>query len=204
MLIDGDKIYAGTTNGVFISTDNGETWFWQSNGIEGKSVASIYKSENALFALTNEGIFVSPNNGTSWNAANTGGLPKTNYPENRMIAIHNDYVYVGNWGEESGIFRIKFMDIISNLLGGFNPSVNPNTIEIYPNPARNYLKISGLKKSIKGELRLSNNLGELILEKKVEELTDIQLNTSYLPTGVYFLTIVAGGETITKPFVVIK
>jgi photosystem II stability/assembly factor-like uncharacterized protein len=73
ILVDGTNMYAGTQNGVFLSSDNGATWTPKNNGITNNTIWSLAKFGTKIFAGTDgAGIFVSSNNGTSWTTANNG------------------------------------------------------------------------------------------------------------------------------------
>src|SRR5208283_4562481 len=73
------KIFAGTSSGVFRSTNNGTSWAAVNSGLANTSVYALTASGTNLFAGTlDSGIFRSTNNGTSWTAVNSG-LPLGNY-----------------------------------------------------------------------------------------------------------------------------
>lgn len=71
---DANKIYTATSGGgIFVSTDNGDTWNTANNGITGMSLyvnKLFYKSYPVityLLAATYTGVFVSNDHGSSWN-----------------------------------------------------------------------------------------------------------------------------------------
>ncbi len=68
--IDGDNIYIGTSNGIYLSTDYGEHWLAPDddgiNNLPGKGINSLAIGGGRIFAGTNQGIWVSTNNGESW------------------------------------------------------------------------------------------------------------------------------------------
>jgi len=59
------------------------------------------------------------------------------------------------------------------------------TISVYPNPFSETINITGSTSVLK--LRLTNLLGQILLEKTID--SEGSLNTSYLKSGVYFLSI---------------
>lgn len=69
----GGKVFAGTGNGVFVSSDNGQNWNTAHTGIERKPVAALVHKENKLFAgVYDSGVYLSSNNGNTWMPKNTG------------------------------------------------------------------------------------------------------------------------------------
>jgi photosystem II stability/assembly factor-like uncharacterized protein len=66
--------FAGTTAGVFLSTDNGGIWTAASMGLPDypRQVFSVTANNSTVFAGTANGVFVSTNNGTSWRSTITG------------------------------------------------------------------------------------------------------------------------------------
>ena len=66
--------FAGTTAGVFLSTDNGGMWTTASKGLPDypRQVFSVAANDSTVFAGTANGVFVSTNNGTNWRSTITG------------------------------------------------------------------------------------------------------------------------------------
>lgn len=76
-------------------------------------------------------------------------------------------------------------------------------IFVYPNPSRNELNISipnGVE--LPKNLTITNSLGQSILSRKVENNDHLNINTSSLSNGVYFITI--SNENYTKTLRFIK
>src|SRR5947209_18559273 len=65
-------IYAGTTNGVFKSTDGGESWTGSLPNIYVRIVAIAPSTPTTLYAASDRGIYKSTDSGGSWNAVNNG------------------------------------------------------------------------------------------------------------------------------------
>jgi hypothetical protein len=69
----GQNIFAGTNNGVYISTNDGKTWTAANAGMSYQQVTALTTIDNNLFAGTSgNGVFLSTNNGVSWNSVNNG------------------------------------------------------------------------------------------------------------------------------------
>jgi photosystem II stability/assembly factor-like uncharacterized protein len=68
----GNKIFAGTVGGLFVSSDNGDNWGFSDKGLT-SYVLSMAVSGNTIFAATRRsGIFLSTDGGANWTAKNNG------------------------------------------------------------------------------------------------------------------------------------
>lgn len=67
-----DHIYAATDDGVFRSSDEGDTW--EDIGLSGKRVFEVMRAENGNIYAGSEsyGFFVSPDEGNTWDDCNKG------------------------------------------------------------------------------------------------------------------------------------
>jgi hypothetical protein len=72
LAVNGGNIFAGTTIGVFLSTNNGTNWAPVQTGMPAEQVYSLAVSGSNIFAGTGGGVFLSSNNGTSWTAIDSG------------------------------------------------------------------------------------------------------------------------------------
>ena len=67
LLTSGGSIFAGTNNGVYISTNMG--LFWSQTSLNNTAVNSFVISGSNIFAGTLKGIYQSTNNGLTWTIA---------------------------------------------------------------------------------------------------------------------------------------
>jgi hypothetical protein len=108
LAVSGTNLFAGTGDGVFLSTNNGTNWTTVNNGLS-KRGTKLAVSPNGtggtnLFAgytrgyeiPAPSGIFLSTNNGTSWSAVNT---PFEGFSQ--MVEIGTN-LFAGN--EDGGVF----------------------------------------------------------------------------------------------------
>ncbi len=65
VLTDGTDFYAGTSAGVYKSTNNGQNW--SSLGLSATNVKCLLKVGTYMFAGSSAGLYISSNNGSSWN-----------------------------------------------------------------------------------------------------------------------------------------
>ena len=76
MLVVGDSLYAATSNGVFVTANDGGFWKQTSIGIDSdlasRAVQALVRDGNNLYAGTGNGIFYSSNLGSSWIRRDSG------------------------------------------------------------------------------------------------------------------------------------
>jgi len=80
---DGN-IFAGTDDGVYMSTNNGSNWNKPSTVLDERTISCFCVNGNTLFAgiygasfETGLGVYASTNNGLTWNTVNYGFPPQT-------------------------------------------------------------------------------------------------------------------------------
>jgi hypothetical protein len=76
-----------------------------------------------------------------------------------------------------------------------------NTISIYPNPTTNVLTIKATNNNIPDAYTVYNMLGQVVLNKKVANESDLTLNTSELSNGMYFIKISKESNQVSLPFI---
>ena len=98
--VSGTNLFAGTYDGVNLSTNNGTSWTAVSNGLHtNPNVWSLAVSGPNLFACAGIGVYLSTNNGTSWTAVSNG------LPTNQIVsalAVSGTNLFVGTQG--SGVY----------------------------------------------------------------------------------------------------
>jgi photosystem II stability/assembly factor-like uncharacterized protein len=99
--ISGNNIFIGTAHcGVFLSTDNGNTWTNKYPSLSHTSaINSLAISDNNIFAGTDDGVLLSTDNGDSWTDKNSG-LPLN--PPIYSLAISRNNIFTGTYG--GGVF----------------------------------------------------------------------------------------------------
>jgi len=73
VVVSGASLFAGTTGGVFRSSDNGATWMFAGSGLPGYGVSALAVNGGALLAGTyGGGIYRSTDEGLNWSSASVG------------------------------------------------------------------------------------------------------------------------------------
>ncbi|MBT8382883.1 MAG: T9SS type A sorting domain-containing protein [Ignavibacteriaceae bacterium] len=94
LAVSGSNIFAGarysvTGGGVFLSTNNGDSWTYV--GLTDYEIYSIVISGNNIFAGTDNGVYLSTDNGTNWTEVNSGLTESDVY----ALKISNNKLYAG-------------------------------------------------------------------------------------------------------------
>lgn len=97
----------------------------------------------------------------------------------------SDNIIIGSGGE-FGSTEIKNF-LINSSLNVVDYSLNKITIA--PNPVTEFLTIYLNNTEIPEKYSIYNSLGQLIISKKIEKTEDLNINTSNLSDGIYFLNI---------------
>ena len=202
MVANGSTVFAGTEgNGIFRSTDSGESWVQIKSGLPaGADISCLAVYGKYVFAsFYDHGIYSSTDNGDNW-VSNTAGLIGT--PSADCFAITDKYVYAGV--DNCGIFVQKYG---KTAIIGKVATDNDNVL-LMPNPVKDELNInlsefSGVIKDISVFDAQGNKL-ESINPEVMQNATLLKLNiTSYSP-GMYYLTVETVNDKITKCFTVIR
>ncbi len=93
LTLSGNMLFAGTDDGVFVTTNNGT--LWTHKGLSGKYVQTFAVDGAYLYAGTfGDGAFVTTNNGTNWTAINSG----LNSDYVICTAAKDSFIFAGTWG----------------------------------------------------------------------------------------------------------
>ncbi|MDP4219065.1 MAG: T9SS type A sorting domain-containing protein [Bacteroidota bacterium] len=107
----GTKLFAGTGDGIFSSTNGGTNWKTVTSGLpSGTTVNAFAISGPNLFAGTSAGVILSTNNGINWKTVNNG-LTNTSVG---ALAVSGTNIFAGTYG---GVF-------LSNDMGSNWTKVN--------------------------------------------------------------------------------
>ena len=98
-----NKIFAGTINGVYLSTDNGTNWIQINDGLPPNvGITDLVSNGENIYAATSEyGVYLSSNNGTNWVAVNNG---LTGYQRKivNTLTVSGNNIYAGMNGTAGG------------------------------------------------------------------------------------------------------
>jgi hypothetical protein len=98
----------------------------------------------------------------------------------------------------------------NNYPTNVNDIISSDEFKLYPNPASDFIEISGLNPRFKSwvndvDIKIYNTLGESVLTPLAfGEGPGVRLDISALSPGLYFLCINNGKEMLTGSFIVMK
>jgi len=157
LAISGTNIFAGTSNGIYLSTSNGTSWNAVNTGLaKYKYISALAATGTNIFAsssdsLGNNGVYLSTNNGSSWSAVNNGlpgyafvpafAISGTNIFASTSDSLGNNGVYLStnngvNWNAvNTGLsrkypvytFAVSGANIFAGTYGSIYLSTNNGT-----------------------------------------------------------------------------
>jgi len=95
--ISDTNIFAGTSDGVYLSTNNGDTWTLVDSGIAGGNIihAIAIKDTNIFAAAWNSGgVYLSTDNGNFWNRVYSGHSSTLALCEIGVFSVNDGSVYL--------------------------------------------------------------------------------------------------------------
>jgi photosystem II stability/assembly factor-like uncharacterized protein len=96
---NGDKTYLGTSDGLYCSTDNGDSWIAKNNGLTESTISSLAANGQFIYLGTRNGnFFISNDDANTWESKSNG----LSHSSVWSIAVKGNYVYLGT--RDSGIF----------------------------------------------------------------------------------------------------
>lgn len=134
-------------------------------------------------------------------SGNTFTIPCTNSIDRNGahdVATTFDHYYLNN---------VTFDQSEFNLAIGINEQVQSfGSVSVYPNPANEQVNLTiNMVQSNSVSITLFNTIGQAVLVENRELASGnnlVQLNTSSLPAGVYFVNVTAAGSTTTSKIVI--
>ena len=194
-------IFAGTGDGLFRSTDNGNNW--TQTGLANTWVGSLaINSDGNIFAGTSDlGVFRSTNNGNNWTKLNDGSAHYGPFAINSK-----GYIFAGTGN--SSVFRSVATTTSINE-SGENIPTKFSLSQNYPNPFNPSTTIKyDLPREEMVTIKVYDMLGRevktLVNEYKNAGSYSIEFNASNLSSGTYFYRITAGDFTEIKKLILLK
>jgi hypothetical protein len=115
----------------------------------------------------------------------------------------NQYQFVHAYPDQINFYRIRVQDKdgklqYSNIVSLRND--RQSTFTLSPNPANAFLLLNSSEQFRNAELLVMNALGQLQWKQTLSNISQLQINTSTLPSGQYYLIVKTTQETIREKF----
>ena len=191
----GERIYANSGTRVYSSSDNGETWDVNSNGLmSGMYITDFYVLGDYIFlSQFSTGAFVQHKDSLTWRQISEGLNPST-YKMYECITVLGNNAFIGTFKE--GIWRRPLGEILTSVSDIQLRNINYILKQNYPNPFNPKTTIT-FELPVKSFvlLKIFDALGRegatLINDELSPGMYSKQWDASGLPSGIYFYRLVA-------------
>ena len=197
---NGQLVYAGTSSGLFISTDAGATW--EPTELTGSVRTLVCDPGHPadIFAGTyNNGVCASTDGGTTWTEMNDG------LTCNKVLSLAlrtgtENTIYAGTEG--GSVFKMTLPAGVSGRPTIANPQ---SPLAISPNPCRGFtnVRLASSLLSPHSSLSIYDASGRLVRAFAVRT-SSFALRTSDLEPGTYFVRVKSGRETQTSRLTIVN
>jgi hypothetical protein len=208
LAINGNDIWASTSKGIYMSSDNGDEWYqkgsiygkaitisgnniisggyysknngitWTPSNFPNHSAISFAQGSKSLFAATGSGVIQSFDNGVSWSLFNYG--LGLDSLNIRSLTICGNNLYGGG----RGVWKTTLTSSI------VKEKTWNNNYKIFPNPSKGIFNIQKNGKiSANQSIEVYNMIGEQIYSTISTQLALDSFDISAYPIGIYILKI---------------
>jgi hypothetical protein len=193
------RVYAGTGNGVFRSTDGGATWTATSLTSSVRTLVADPVHPASLYAGTyGAGVYASTDAGATWTPMNTG------LSCNKVLSLAlrpgtENTIYAGTEG--GSVFKTTTLTGVSSP----TPHVpRPSSLAVSPNPCRSAATVTFASPlAAPALLRVYDASGCLVRSLHVRS-SSFALRTSGLEPGTYFLRLTGPAQTRTARLTIVN
>jgi hypothetical protein len=131
----------------------------------------------------------------------------TENDENTVI-IHNDTIaniYLQAFANDFKVISGNAIATVANPCPhttGINSINNDESdFNVFPNPVMDVLNINVKNAGDNLSVRITDQLGRMVLENTINQTNEMQINTASLSTGVYFVSITSGNSHFTQKII---
>lgn len=203
-----DRLWSGTIFGVWLSTDNGDSWVQKSDGLPPDPYnSSIIRVNGKLVSSVKfggSGVFYSDDDGENW-VDFSEGLPFLNSIE--KLLVYGDKILAAT---SDGLWRRDTLDVVTGLTEDENDLPRRLLLlQNYPNPFNNRTTI---QYSLEEPSIISIDIFD-ILGRQIESIKAGPQPAGYhrviwdagnLQSGVYLYKILAGDHSAAEKMILLK
>lgn len=189
--VSGTNILAGTSNGIFLSQNNGVSWVSINSGLKNTDITDV-KFQGTFVYLTTRGggVYISDNLGSNWYAVNES-IPDMNI---LCMTFTNTYIFAGS--KYASVVRRLLSEIkIPQLTAPTLVSPANNDINVDNKISFSWIEVPGAQ-SYHLQLALSNDFSNPIQEKDL--IPQANWGTTLLTGKEYYWRVATNGSNNTK------
>jgi hypothetical protein len=202
LAVHGESVVAGTGMGIFVSSDDGETWRPAHSGLRSKEVWSIVSDGKILFAATSGGVHRSRDDGVSWEYF-SDGLTDTIVTS---LVVVGEELFAGT--ARGGVWKRDISDPSTSV----PPGQHPSTFRLgqnYPNPFNPETRIEfELDVSSHVRLRIFDLHGReiaLLVSQSLPAGRHLHVwNAAEYPSGVYLCRLDVATRSDTRKLLLLR
>lgn len=201
-----DTVYAGTSNGIYVTKDFGTSWQPLSAQLQNTFVDDIWILNRMLFAAIDQvGVMYSADGGVTWSTI-TGNLAIDNDFVSALF-VHDGKLFAG-LSAARGVWSMPLP-----TTGVDEPNDVPRTAVLHqnhPNPFNPGTQITfALPQAEFVTLKVYNVLGKEVAtildhKKKAGGANSVWFDAAHLSSGYYFYRLTAGGFSETKRMLLLR
>jgi photosystem II stability/assembly factor-like uncharacterized protein len=189
--VDANIGYAvGSSNKVFKTIDGGASWTQLTLGLTGTihlEGVHFFDANNGIAVGLSGKIVYTNDGGTTWNLQNSGVT--THLRDVRMLSATKAVVV----GDNGKILKNESITWLGT------DDLNLGKVTIYPNPVNNTLNIKSEQPF--DAVRITDMAGHVVSELKTAFESEMQIDMAACATGIYFVTVASGTETVVGKIV---
>lgn len=167
-----------------------------------KTITVIVNSNPTVTASSSSSVICTGNSATlsatgatsyNWNPGSLSGTSVAVSP-----TINTTYTVVGS--NAAGCTNTKTVAVTVSACTGIQEQVNQNSFILYPNPAKASVNVK-LSNNTSASIQIMDVTGKFVTDK-TEMKDEININTSELKSGLYFVIISSEGKTSTSKLII--
>jgi photosystem II stability/assembly factor-like uncharacterized protein len=211
-LSEGSVLWAGTIDGVWLSTNNGLTWYERNNGLSADPYSSSIIRVNGMLITSlkfgGSGVYRSSNNGLNWENIGSGlpflsSIEKLFVYNNNLIAATSQGLYERNLSEIVGIQKgNNILPQAYRLHQNYPNPFNPSTIIKFDVPDFSLSKESLV--TLKIYDALGREISVLVNGKLSPGAHEVNWDASNFPSGIYYYKLESGNFSESRKMILLK
>ncbi len=116
----------------------------------------------------------------------------------QLLTFYDASSATGDLDYNTGTSNVLINQCNSSCAVGIEETLASSSIQLFPNPADQFLTIQGMDETSNAEIEISNSFGQLIYRQNLGRNKNVQVSVADLPNGFYVIVV----KTAEKPMLV--